>query len=507
MPNPLADALTISKSTDSCKRFAELEDGNVVTYAEFFNGARQIASLITSCGIKPGDRVAVMVEKSIAVLQTYLGSVMSGAAFLPLNPAYTDSEVRFFLQDASPSLFICDPARQDTLSTSAKSEGVRDVLTLDANGSGSLKNRIHYARRDCDPVPRSYDDLAAILYTSGTTGRPKGAMLSHSSLVSNAATLKSLWRFTKSDVLLHALPVHHTHGLFVATNVALMAGCSLLYFQKFDAEKIVRALARATVMMGVPTFYTRLLKREEISKSELSNMRLFISGSAPLRTETHREWERRTGHRILERYGMTEANMIASIPYDGPRKPGTVGIPLPGVQTRICDPETGRIVPEGEIGMLEVRGSGMFSGYWNMPDKTRREHREGGFFMTGDLARVDEDSFLAIEGRAKDLIISGGMNIYPKEVEAVIDDVPGILESAVFAAPHEDFGEGVVAAVVADSEVEVTEREIRDHIAANLAKYKHPKHIAFRKFLPRNSMGKVQKAVLRDEHGTVFASC
>ena len=504
MSNTLIDALTASQDVESHDRFAELEDGTVISYAEFLHQVRRTAAVISSCGISPGDRVAVMAEKSIAVLQAYLGSAMAGAVFLPLNPTYTDNEVRFFLQDASPGLFVCDPGRHDALSAAAKREGARTVLTLDANGSGSLQDQIETVGHNLNPVPRSRDDLAAILYTSGTTGRPKGAMLSHGSLVSNSSALKSIWRFTKRDVLVHALPVHHTHGLFVATNVALLAGCSLMFFRKFDTEQIILTLPRATAMMGVPTFYTRLLTHGGLSKSSLSNMRLFISGSAPLRVETHREWHRRTGHQILERYGMTEANMIASIPYEGPRKPGTVGIPLPGVETRVCDPQTGRKMPDGEIGVLEVRGPGMFSGYWKMPDKTKQEFRDDGFFLTGDFAKIDENGFLAIEGRAKDLIISGGMNIYPKEVEDTIDEVPGVLESAVFAAPHEDFGEGVVAAVVAGDGIKPTERSIRDHLSDSLARYKHPKHIAFRGSLPRNAMGKVQKFLLRKEYEAIF---
>ena len=328
-------------------------------------------------------------------------------------------------------------------------------------------------------------------------------MLSHSALATNSDVLAKLWRFTKSDVLIHALPAYHTHGLFVATNVALMAGCTLLFFEKFNADAVSSAFPKATALMGVPTFYTRMLQVPELNRSLASNMRLFISGSAPLLPETHHEWRRRTGHEILERYGMTEANMMTSIPYHGPRKPGTVGLPLAGVELRIRESGTAREVQEGEAGMLEIKSPGLFSGYWRMPEKTKSEFTDDGYFITGDLATRDSDGFIAIEGRAKDLVISGGLNIYPKEIEGVIDRCPGVAESAVFGVPHSDVGEAAVAVVVLE-DADVSIREIEDFLADKLARYKHPKHVAIMEALPRNAMGKVQKSVLRSDFKTIF---
>ncbi len=353
---------------------------------------------------------------------------------------------------------------------------------------------------DFPTVPRTADDLAALLYTSGTTGRSKGAMLTHGNLVSNARTLRDAWRFTDRDVLIHALPIFHTHGLFVATNVTLLSGASMILLPKFDPVRILALMPRATVLMGVPTFYVRLLETPGLTKEAVANMRLFVSGSAPLLAETHREWQARTGHAILERYGMTETNMNTSNPYEGNRVAGTVGLPLPGTEVIVTDPETGVELPKGDIGMIEVRGPNVFKGYWRMPEKTAAELRANGFFITGDLGHFDDKDYLHIVGRAKDLIITGGFNVYPKEIEAEIDDIPGVLESAVIGLPHKDFGEAVTAVVVPTGTPALSEADVIAALENRLARFKHPKRVIFVRELPRNAMGKVQKNLLRTQY-------
>ena len=366
---------------------------------------------------------------------------------MPLNTAYTPAEVEYFLGDAEPALFVCDPGKHAALEPIANKVGAK-VLTLDAQGNGTLSDAAAGAPDVFDTVERSPDDLAAFLYTSGTTGRSKGAMLSHENLASNAEALRQTWRYTSDDVLIHALPIFHTHGLFVATNVTLFSGASMIFLPRFDPDEIFRLLPRATCLMGVPTFYVRLLQDERLTPDATRHMRLFVSGSAPLLAETHREWQARTGHAILERYGMTETNMNTSNPYDGERIAGTVGFPLPGVEVRVTDPETGKVLAANEIGMIEVKGPNVFKGYWRMPEKTAAEFRSDGFFITGDLGKIDERGYVHIVGRGKDLVITGGYNVYPKEIESEIDAIPGIVESAVIGVPHRDFGEGVTAVVV-----------------------------------------------------------
>lgn len=453
------------------------------TYGAFFNGAERIGAALLELGLQPGDRVAAQLEKSVKALQLYLGTVMAGGVFLPLNPAYTDAEIGYFLGDASPHVFVSDNPRPWS--------NVTHVLALDDLQSEALFTA----------APRGPDDLAAILYTSGTTGRSKGAMLTHRALESNSATLRDYWRFTASDVLIHALPIFHTHGLFVATNVALMAGAGLIFQTGFNADAIIEAMPRATALMGVPTFYTRLLDHAGLSKAS-ADMRLFISGSAPLLAQTHAHWTAQTGHHILERYGMTETNMNTSNPYDGARRPGTVGLPLPGVALRIMEGD--HELPAGEIGGIEVRGDNVFAGYWQMPEKTAEELRPDGWFITGDLGVCDADGYLTIVGRSKDLIISGGFNVYPKEVESLLDDMETVLESAVIGLPHPDFGEAVAAVVVPQKGVGVTVEAIQAVVTASLAKYKHPKAVFIVDELPRNSMGKVQKKALRETYSDVF---
>jgi malonyl-CoA/methylmalonyl-CoA synthetase len=487
------------------KTFIETQDGRRLSYGDLLDGTGRYASAIAALGVRPGDRVAVQVEKSVAALLLYLACVRAGAVFLPLNTAYTIAELDYFIGDAGPTLVVCDPGKRDGIATIAPKAGVKAVETLDPKGDGSLAARAAAAPATFADIARAGEDLAAILYTSGTTGRSKGAMLSHDNLASNALTLVDYWRFSASDVLLHALPIYHTHGLFTATNTLLMAGGSMLFLPRFDADEVMRLLPRATAMMGVPTFYTRLLQHAGLTRETAKHMRLFVSGSAPLLAETHRDWQARTGHAILERYGMTETNMNTSNPYVGDRVAGTVGFPLPGVSLRIAEPESGRPLPQGEIGVIEVKGPNVFKGYWRQPEKTAAEFRADGFFITGDLGRIDERGYVHIVGRGKDLIISGGFNVYPKEVEGEIDGIAGVVESAVVGVPHPDFGEGVTAVVVRKPGSALDERSVLAALEGRLAKFKLPKRVFFVEDLPRNAMGKVQKNVLRDQHKDLFA--
>ena len=477
--------------------------GETVSYADLVALSGRLSNVLAARGVKPGDRVAVQVEKSVPALVLYLATVRAGAVYLPLNTAYTLAELEYFIGDAEPSLVVCDPGKRDGVTQLAAKVGAA-VETLDAKGQGSLTEAVANASDAFETVPRAGDDLAAILYTSGTTGRSKGAMLTHDNLVSNALTLKEVWRFTADDVLIHALPIYHTHGLFVASNVTLFSGASMIFLPKFDADEILGLMARATALMGVPTFYVRLLQHPGLTKEATSGMRLFVSGSAPLLAETHREWSARTGHAILERYGMTETNMNTSNPYDGDRVPGAVGLPLPGVSARITNPDTGEELATNEIGMIEVKGPNVFKGYWRMPEKTAAEFRPDGFFITGDLGKIDEHGYVHILGRGKDLVITGGFNVYPKEIEDEIDAIPGVFESAVIGVPHKDFGEGVTAVIVRSKEAEVDEKTILAALEGRLAKFKQPKRVVFVDDLPRNTMGKVQKNVLRETFSDLY---
>ena len=502
MSNLLYDAL-FAPHAGSRRVFLQLPSGQTLTHEAFAAMAARYAGAINALGVREGDRVAVQVEKSPEVLALYAACVMTGAVLLPLNTAYTANEVAYFVSDADPRLLVCDAAAEAELASIAESGGAA-LRTLNADGSGSLSDAAKGQPDSFEPVLRAGGDLAAILYTSGTTGRSKGAMLSHHNLLSNARTLTDLWRFTADDVLIHALPIFHTHGLFVAVNICLVSGAAMVFLPRFDLDAIIAAMPRATTMMGVPTFYTRLLGDPRLGPDLTANMRLFVSGSAPLLAETHNAFAKRTGHQILERYGMTETNMNTSNPYDGQRVPGTVGMPLPDVEVRIVNPDTGAPVSSGQVGMIEVRGPNVFQGYWRMPDKTAEELRPDGFFVTGDLGRFDENGYLHIVGRQKDLIISGGLNIYPKEIEALLDDLPGVAESAVIGAPHPDFGEAVVAVVVAKEGASPTPEELLNGLGPNLAGFKRPKRIVVVDTLPRNTMGKVQKNVLRDDYADLF---
>jgi malonyl-CoA/methylmalonyl-CoA synthetase len=503
MPNPLYDTL-FGAHTGQETVFLRLPDGSQLTHAAFLATAAQIAHTLRAAGLSAGDRVAAQIEKSPEALALYAACAQAGIVFLPLNTGYTAEELSYFVENSGARLLVCDPAKQNALAPIAARSGA-GLVTLDGAGGGSLMAAAAEQPIRFDTADRGADDLAAFLYTSGTTGRSKGAMLTQANLLSNAKTLSEAWRFTAGDVLLHALPIFHTHGLFVATNIALLTGGSMIFMPKFDLDAIIANLPKATTMMGVPTFYTRLLGDDRLTRDLVRHMRLFVSGSAPLLAETHTQFEARTGHRILERYGMTETNMNTSNPYDGDRRAGTVGFPLPDVELKITDPETGQEVAQGEIGQIEVRGPNVFKGYWQMPEKTAEDLRENGFFITGDLGRIDADGYVHIVGRNKDLIISGGYNIYPKEIELILDDQPGVLESAVIGVPHPDFGETVLGVIVAQPGMSPDLDQIAAATAASLARFKHPRKLVLVDALPRNTMGKVQKNLLRDQYADLFA--
>ena len=500
MANPLFDAIFAPLSGKS-DTLLLLADGAEISGDSFLRMIAQMAHALQGAGVKAGDRVAVQVAKSPEALAIYGATVALGAVFLPLNTAYTATEVDYFVGNATPSLLICDPSQEAMLEPLAKAHGA-GLLTLDGAGGGSLIQAMAGQPDRVTPSPCGADDLAAILYTSGTTGRSKGAMLTQGNLLSNAQVLADLWQFSKTDVLLHALPIFHTHGLFVASNISLLTGGKMIFLPGFDLETVLRLMPQATAMMGVPTFYTRLLDDPRFDRDLTAEMRLFTSGSAPLLAETHRAFQSRTGHRILERYGMTETNMNTSNPYDGDRRAGTVGLPLAGVEVRIMA-DGAKVVP-GDAGGIEVRGPNVFAGYWQMPEKTAEELRPDGWFITGDIGRVDADGYLQIVGRAKDLVISGGFNVYPVEVEAELDLQPGVLESAVIGLPHTDFGEAVFAVLVAQPGVALDPAQVLAGLRDRLARYKQPKAAVVVQALPRNTMGKVQKAELRKIHADWF---
>lgn len=485
---------------DDAAPFIVMPDERTFTYGDLKAWSGRLANGLVALGVREGDRVAVQAAKSPEFLFFYLACLRAGAVLLPLNTDYTTREVGYFLNDAQPSLFVCAPDRRADFDSS----GGPTLATLGENGEGSLIETCRNLPVEFDTAQVGDDDLAAILYTSGTTGVSKGAMLSHDNLASNARVLVDCWRFTGSDVLLHPLPVYHTHGLFVATNVCLMAGAAMLFMPRFSGPEAIRLLPKATTMMGVPTHYHRLLAEPALNPELVKAMRLFVSGSAPLSAESHREFEARTGHCILERYGMTETNMITSNPYTGERRAGSVGPELPGVEVRIADLASGRVLPQGEIGVIEVRGPNVFKGYWQMPEKTAQEFRPDGFFITGDMGLIDDQGYVTIVGREKDLVITGGLNVYPAEVEAMLDALPGVRESAVIGLPHPDFGEAVTAVIVPDTSGGLVEQTIRDALSRDLAAFKVPKRVLFVDELPRNAMAKIQKKVLRETYADIY---
>ncbi|MCA1908227.1 MAG: malonyl-CoA synthase [Magnetospirillum sp.] len=504
MPGNLFAAFQSRFPADRSKPFIVVPDGATLSYADLEAHSAQFAHVLAANGVKPGDRVAVQVDKSPQAIFVYLACLRVGAVLLPLNTAYQPDELEFFLSDAAPSAVLCQPAREAQLAGIVAKTGIgAALLTLGADGSGSLVDQAAGQPTEFATVERVGTEVASILYSSGTTGRPKGAMMSHDNLAANAQTLHKLWGWQPDDVLLHALPIFHTHGLFVATNCVLLNGSPMIFCPKFDAEQVLDLLPQASVFMGVPTFYTRLLASPRLNPETCRNMRLFISGSAPLLSETFNEFASRTGHTILERYGMTEGGMFTSNPLVGARKAGTVGPALPDMAVRITD-DNGRVLPQGEVGGIEVKGPNVFIGYWNMPEKTKAEFTEDGFFKTGDVGVIDEDGYVSIVGRAKDLIISGGYNVYPKEVEDAIDRMDGVVESAVVGMPHPDFGEAGLAIIVPEKGRELSAAAMLADLKGRLANYKVPKQMVFVPELPRNAMGKVQKNVLRDTYAEMW---
>ncbi len=475
--------------------FIETDSGRRLTYADMRALTARYANALVGCGVAPGDRVAVQIEKSPEAYCLYLAVLRLGAIYLPLNTAYTPAELGFFLRDAAPAAFVCDPADLGQKAPLAASCGVPACLTLDAAGDGTLAERAALEGETFATAARARDDVAAILYTSGTTGRQKGAMLTHGNLASNARALTRLWGFGEGDVLLHALPLFHAHGLFISAHCALLSGSGMLFLAKFDAERVAELLPRATAMMGVPTFYTRLLDLPGFGPDCCRGVRLFTSGSAPLLAETSRAFTDRTGHAVLERYGMTEAVVITSNPLEGERRPGSVGLPVEEVELRVAD-AADRPLAAGGVGVVQIRGPAVMKGYWRLPDKSAEAFTPDGWFRTGDLGTVAEDGYLTLVGRTSDLVISGGFNVYPKEVELALDALPGVVESAVIGVPHHDLGEAV-AAVVVRRDPALEPAEIVRALKAQLASYKVPKRVHFVDDLPRNAMGKVLKNVLR----------
>ena len=483
--------------SDRSRPFLWVGGGNAVSYAQAEAESARLAHVLAGHGLRPGDRVAVQVEKSPRALFLYLACLRAGLVYLPLNSAYQQGEVGYFLDNAEPRAVVGQPKAMSWLEPLALERGITNCFSMDEHGEGSLALAARSAPGHFATVERSPDDLAAILYTSGTTGRSKGAMISHRNLASNASVLHAHWGFRPGDVLIHMLPLFHVHGLFVACHCVLMNGSAMRFHAKFDAARAIAEFATSSVFMGVPTFYTRLLAEPSLTPNACASMRLFVSGSAPLLAETHREFSARTGHRILERYGMTETGMLTSNPLEGDRRPGTVGLPLPGTQVRVVD-ESGQACAAGDIGSIQVKGDNVLSGYWRMPEKNKEEFTSDGYFKTGDMGMFSPDGYLSIVGRSKDLIITGGYNVYPKEVELVIDEMPGVMESAVVGVPHRDFGEAVTAVVVPKTGTKLAEAEVIAWVKGRLANFKVPKRAHIVPDLPRNAMGKVQKNVLRD---------
>lgn len=481
----------------------ETPSGEVMTYAAMDEASARIARLLADLGLRPGDRVTVQVRKSPAVVALYLACLRAGLVFHPLNDDYRREELAFLLGDAEPALTVCDP-QSASLFAGLLPAG-RHLLTLADNGAGSLTERAAHCAPAFDTVARSKDDLAILLYTSGTTGKPKGAMITHGNLATNAAALVDAWGFSASDRLLHALPLYHAHGLFVGLGCTLLARASMLFLPKFDAATLIRHLPDCTVMMGVPTYYARLLREPGLDREACRHIRLFISGSAPLTPELFSAFEARTGQRILERYGMTETGMNTSNPLHGERRPGSVGLPLAGVEVRITD-TAGQPLPAGSIGNIELRGPNVFPGYWRAPEKTAEAFTADGFFRTGDLGCLGTDGYLDIVGRAKDLIISGGLNVYPREVEILLDSLPGVAESAVIGVPHADFGEAVVAVITARPGTTPGEPALIEALRERLARFKIPKRVLVVGELPRNAMGKVEKTTLRKRYADLFTT-
>ena len=483
----------------------ETDNGLIYSWRDLDHATAMIANLLDSLNLPAGARVAVQVEKSVEAMVLYLATLRAGYVFLPLNTAYQSAEIEYFIGNAEPAVVVCSSKNFGWVSKIAFKSGTQNVFTLDDDRTGSLLDRAAHCGDKHEIAVMREEDLAAILYTSGTTGRSKGAMLSHGNLLSNALVLKDYWGWRPGDVLIHALPIFHVHGLFVALHGALINGSKMFWMSKFDPKKVVEKLPEATVFMGVPTLYVRLLAEPGLSREACRNMRLFVAGSAPLLIETFNEWQARTGHTILERYGMSETAMLTSNPYQGgERRGGTVGFALPGVSLRVVG-EDGRPLPAGEVGGIQVQGPNVFKGYWRMPEKTAEEFTPDGYFKTGDVGRIGEDGYITIVGRSKDLIISGGYNVYPAEIEGYINDMPGVAESALVGVPHPDFGEVGIAVVIPKSGASLDAAQVLAELKAKLANFKIPKQCFVVNELPRNTMGKVQKNLLREKYKTLFS--
>ena len=486
----------------------EADNGLNYSWRDLDRATAMLANLLQSLNLPVGARVAVQVEKSVEAMVLYLATLRAGYVFLPLNTAYQSAEIEYFIGNAEPAVVVCSSQNFGWVSKIAFKAGTQNVFTLDDDRTGSLLVRAAHCSDQHEVAVKHEDDLAAILYTSGTTGRSKGAMLSHGNMLSNALVLKDYWGWQPGDVLIHALPIFHVHGLFVALHGALINGSKMIWLSKFDPRLVVKKLPEATVFMGVPTLYVRLLAEPGLTREACRNMRLFIAGSAPLLIETFNEWQQRTGHTILERYGMSETAMLTSNPYrleqGGERRGGTVGFALPGVSLRVQGDDE-QTLPAGEIGGIQVQGPNVFKGYWRMPEKTKEEFTADGYFKTGDVGKIDECGYITIVGRSKDLIISGGYNVYPAEIEGYINDMTGVAESALVGVPHPDFGEVGVAVVVAKAGVTLDADQIVAALKSKLANFKIPKQCFVVNELPRNTMGKVQKNILRDHHKGLFA--
>jgi malonyl-CoA/methylmalonyl-CoA synthetase len=491
------------KPADRDRPLLTTRDGTTFSYADAWRESARIANFLTSAGLEPGDRITVQAPKSPQSVWLYLACLRAGFVYHPLNDAYQPAELKFFVADAEPRAIVCDPANKNTFASLISARDCR-LLTMDETGQGSLADGIADALEKFNTLDCTEDTTAVLLYSSGTTGKPKGAMLTHGNLAANTTTLVNIWGFTADDVLLHALPIYHAHGLFVGLGCTLTSGAAMKFLTKFDVREVMRGLPDSTVMMGIPTFYTRLLGEMDFDVDTCRSIRLFISGSAPLSAEIHKQFHTRTRHNILERYGMTETSMLSSNPLHGERRAGTVGHPLPGVTIRIVD-SADQPVTKGQIGEIQVKGPNVFKGYWRLEKKTAKEFTADGFFRSGDQGTIDDDGYLTILGRNKDMIISGGLNVYPREVEQVIDALDGIVESAVIGVPHADFGEGVIAIVVAETRYKPVEQEVIASLREQLANFKNPKRLFFVPQLPRNSMGKVQKNSLRQQYAQVLS--
>ncbi|MFN3568861.1 MAG: malonate--CoA ligase [Polaromonas sp.] len=502
--NNLFAALRAAFPEDLDTIAVETDNGLYYSWRDLERGTAMLANLLKSLQLPEGARIAVQVEKSVEAMMLYLATLRAGYVFLPLNTAYQSAEMEYFIGNAEPAVVVCSRKNFGWVSKIAFQQGTYNVFSLDDNRTGSLLDRAAQCSDRHEVVQRKADDLAAILYTSGTTGRSKGAMLSHGNMLSNAQVLKDYWGWKTGDVLIHALPIFHVHGLFVAIHGALINGSKMIWLSKFDPKLVVEKLPEATVFMGVPTLYVRLLAEPGLTREACRNMRLFVAGSAPLLIETFKAWQERTGHTILERYGMSETAMLTSNPYEGERRGGTVGFALPGVTLRVQG-DGGQALPAGEVGGIEVKGPNVFQGYWRMPEKTKEEFTPDGYFKTGDVGKIDERGYIHIVGRSKDLIISGGYNVYPAEIEGYINDMPGVAESAVVGVPHPDFGEVGVAIVIAKPGSTLDGDAIIAALKASLANFKIPKRCFVVKELPRNTMGKVQKNLLREQHKALFA--